>query len=151
MRRLHVDAGNLAREVTLYLAVLLVNSRLSRRSTTSCLTPCLRHSRRWSPGLGNGARHPTQVIIAERRPLVIPGLDGRVARLQAHILIARRRWQALAAELESTANPGRCAAGVITRDHVDASLCQTRHSSEQPQVMMSRANSATEGCEYDLL
>ena len=51
-----------------------------------------------------------QVIIAQRRPLVIPGLDSRVAQLQADILTARRQWQALAAELESTADPERCAA-----------------------------------------
>jgi len=49
------------------------------------------------------------VIIVQRRPLVIPGLDGRVAGLQADILIARRRWQALALEIESTSKPERCA------------------------------------------
>ena len=40
---------------------------------------------------------------------MIPGLDGRAAGLQADILIVRRRWGALALEVESTNNPERCA------------------------------------------
>ena len=52
---------------------------------------------------------------------MIPCLDGRVAGLQAEILIARRKWQALALELESTNNPERCwrraVLGAATQPH----------------------------------
>ncbi len=107
VRRLHVDAGNLAREVIAHTIVPHVSLRCCKTSimcdVSTAAVAIVGH-----PAFNSQGPAAMQVIIAERRPLVIPGLDGRVARLQADILIARRQWQALAAELESTANSERC-------------------------------------------